>query len=75
MLALRSSPALISREGDLLTLLSSFSAGGIVSILLQCLLTLSALPISLDNSLLSSPMLLLGSCQLLMTSSQISDIF
>ena len=74
MLALRSSPALISREGDLLTLLSSFSAGGIVSILQQCLLTLSAIPTSLDNSLLSSPMLL-GSCRLLMASSQISDIF
>ena len=74
MVALRLSPALISRE-RFVDILSSFSAGGIVSILLQCLLTLSALPISLDNSLLSSPMLLLGSCQLLMTSSQISDIF
>ena len=48
---------------------------GIVSTLLQGLLTLSALPTSLDNALLSPPMWLLGSCQLLMTSSQRSDIF
>ena len=61
MVALRSSPSLISREGDLLTL--------------QGLLTLSALPTSLDDTLLSPPMWLLGSCQLLMTSSQRSDIF
>ena len=56
--------ALISREGYLLTLLSSFSAGEIVSMLLKCLLTLSALLTSLDNTLLSSPMVLLGSCSL-----------
>ena len=48
---------------------------GIVSILLQGLLTLSALPTSLDDTLLGPPMWLLGSCQLLMTSSQRSDIF
>ena len=66
--ALRSSSVLILREGDLLTLLSSFSAGEVVSILLQCL-PISALPTSLDIALLSSPMVLLGPCSL------ISDIF
>ena len=52
MVALR----LISREEDLLTLLSSFSAGEVMSVLLQCLLTLYALPISLDIALPSPPM-------------------
>ena len=69
MVVLRSSSALISREGDLLTLVSSFSAGEVVSILLQYLLAISVLPTSLDNTLLSSPIILLGSCSLM------SDIF
>ena len=69
MVVLRSPSALISREGDLLTLLSSFSALEVVSILLQYLLTLSVLPTSLDNALLSSPIILLGFCALM------SDIF
>ena len=66
--ALRPSSVLILREGDLLTLLSSFLAGEVASILLQCL-PISTLPTSLDIALLSSPMVLLGSCSL------ISDIF
>ena len=61
MVVLRSFSALISQEGDLLTFFSSFSAEEIVSILLQHLLNLSALPTSLGNPLLSSPMVLLGS--------------
>ena len=56
------------REGDLLALLSSFTAWA-VSVLLQYLLTLYALPTSLDNPLLSCPMVLLSSCSLR------SDIF
>ena len=56
------------REGDLLALLSSFTAWA-VSVLLQCLLTLYGLPTSLDNPLLSCPMVLLSSCSLR------SDIF
>ena len=70
MVVLRSSSPLISREEDLLTLLSSFSAGVVVvSMLLQYLLTLSALPTSLDHAFLSFPMVSLGSCSLM------SDIF
>ena len=59
MVFLRSSSALISREGDLFTLFSSFSAGEVVSILLQCLKTLSVLPTSRGNALLSSTTALL----------------
>ena len=65
MVVLRSFSALISQQGDLLTFLSSFSAGEVVSILLQHLLNLSALPTSLDNALLSSPMVLLGPCSVM----------
>ena len=69
MAVLWSFSALILREGDLLTLLSSFSAGKVVSILLQCLLILSSLPTLLDYALLSYPIVLLSSCSLM------SDIF
>ena len=65
----RYSKTLILREGDLLTPLSSFSAVEVVPILLQCLLTLSVLPTTLDNASVSSPITLLGSCSLM------SDVF
>ena len=61
IVALRSFSKLISQKEDFLTLLSSFSAG-VVPILLPT----SALPTSLDITFLSSPMVLLGSCSLIL---------